>query len=119
MGSRARRNLPGRHRTVFSPDAVLLVADASLRLTSLRCLKRATAWLFMLREDASMNFWALVLVVFFGVGLGLWLVSFVLEALRPVPTAPTMLRWAPDIQINALEVGGSTLRYIKAGQGPN
>lgn len=66
-----------------------------------------------------MNFWVLVLVVFLGVGLGLWLVSFLVEAFRPVPRAPATLRWAPDIPIKTLTVGGSQLRYIQAGQGPN
>jgi pimeloyl-ACP methyl ester carboxylesterase len=60
--------------------------------------------------------WALI--VFAGVGLGLWLVSFVVEALRPVPKAPAKLRWAPNIPIESVEVDGSRLRYIKTGKGP-
>jgi pimeloyl-ACP methyl ester carboxylesterase len=59
------------------------------------------------------------LAIFAGVGLGVWLVSFVVEALRPVPKAPTKLRWAPDIPIHSVEVGGNKLRYIKTGKGPN
>src|SRR6516164_2199673 len=66
-----------------------------------------------------MNFGLLVLVVFIGFGIGLWLVSHLLEALRPVPQAPKTLRWAPDIPIDYLDVGGTRFRYIKAGQGPN
>src|SRR5262249_43741422 len=66
-----------------------------------------------------MSFGILVLVVFLGVGIGLWLVSHLLEALRPVPQAPTTLRWAPDIPIDYLDVGGYRLRYIQAGRGPN
>jgi pimeloyl-ACP methyl ester carboxylesterase len=66
-----------------------------------------------------MNFGLLVLIVFIGFGIGLWLVSHLLEALRPVPHAPKTLRWAPDIPIDYLDVGGTRLRYIKAGRGPN
>src|SRR5262249_18880139 len=66
-----------------------------------------------------MSFGILVLVVFLGVGIGLWLVSHLLEALRPVPQVPITLRWAPDIPIAYLDVGGYKLRYIKAGRGPN
>jgi pimeloyl-ACP methyl ester carboxylesterase len=66
-----------------------------------------------------MVFGLLVLVVFLGFGIGLWLVSQIMEALRPVPQAPTTLRWAPDVPIDYLDVGGSRLRYIKAGRGPN
>lgn len=56
--------------------------------------------------------------VFAGVGVGVWLVSFVVEALRPVPKAPAKLRWAPDIPIDSAEVDGDRLRYIKTGKGP-
>jgi len=66
-----------------------------------------------------MSFGILVLVVFLGAGIGLWLVSYIMEALRPVPQAPTTLRWAPDIPIDYLDAGGYRLRYIKAGRGPN
>jgi pimeloyl-ACP methyl ester carboxylesterase len=66
-----------------------------------------------------MSFGLLVLVVFIGFGIGLWLLSHIMEALRPVPRAPKTLRWAPDILINYIDVGGYRLRYIKAGRGPN
>jgi len=66
-----------------------------------------------------MGFGFLVLVVFLGLGIGLWLLSHLMEALRPVPQTPTTLRWAPDIPIASLDVGGYRLRYIKAGRGPN
>jgi pimeloyl-ACP methyl ester carboxylesterase len=59
------------------------------------------------------------LLIFIGVGIGVWLLSFALEALRPVPKAPQRLRWAPDLPIEHIEVGGNTLRYIKTGRGPN
>lgn len=60
--------------------------------------------------------WALI--IFAGVGLGVWLVSFMVEALRPVPKPPTKLRWAPNIPIDGVEVDGNRLRYIKTGKGP-
>ena len=41
-----------------------------------------------------------------------------MEATRPVPQAPRKLRWAPDIPVEYVEVGGNTLRYIKTGTGP-
>ncbi len=59
------------------------------------------------------------LLIFVGVGVAVWVLSFVMEALRPVPKAPQKLRWAPDLPIEHVEVGGSKLRYIKTGKGPN
>lgn len=82
-------------------------------------LKYAPVFSHIHREGMRMNFGFLVLVVFVGVGIGLWLVSLLLETLRPVPQVPTTLRWAPDIPINSLDVGGYRLRYIQAGRGPN
>ena len=58
-------------------------------------------------------------VAFVGSAVGLWLVSQITEALRPVPQTPETLRWAPDIPIGYLDVGGCKLRYIRAGRGPN
>jgi pimeloyl-ACP methyl ester carboxylesterase len=65
-----------------------------------------------------MNSIACFLLIFAAVGIGMWLVSFLVEALRPKPQAPAKLRWAPDIPISTIEVGGNSLRYIKAGAGP-
>jgi pimeloyl-ACP methyl ester carboxylesterase len=59
-----------------------------------------------------------VLVIFAGVGVGLWLVSFVIEAVRPKPKPPRELRWAPNVPISSVEIGGIRLRYIKTGKGP-
>jgi alpha-beta hydrolase superfamily lysophospholipase len=53
--------------------------------------------------------WALI--GFVAVGVGVWLASF-------VPQPPAKLRWAPNIPIDTVEVGGNRLRYIKTGQGP-
>ena len=60
--------------------------------------------------------WALI--IFVAVGIGTWLVSFIVEALRPKPKPPAKLRWAPDIPIQTVEVDGNKLRYIKTGKGP-
>jgi len=65
-----------------------------------------------------MDFVAWLLVIFAAVGIGLWLASFAIEAMRPKPKAPAKLRWAPNIPIDTVEVGGNKLRYIKSGKGP-
>ncbi|HZP09722.1 alpha/beta hydrolase [Methyloceanibacter sp.] len=62
--------------------------------------------------------WTLWVLLFVAVGIGVWLVSFVVEALRPRPAAPEKLRWAPNIPIQAIEIDGNKLRYIKTGNGP-
>lgn len=61
----------------------------------------------------------LALFIIFSSGVVLWFVSLILEAMRPVPTTPTTLRWAPDIPIRYIKVRGSQLRYISAGTGPS
>jgi pimeloyl-ACP methyl ester carboxylesterase len=58
------------------------------------------------------------LIVFVAVGVGIWLVSLLVEALRPEPKPPANLRWAPNIPIQAIEIGGNRLRYVKTGTGP-
>ena len=58
-------------------------------------------------------------VAFVRSAVGLWLVSQIIEASRPVPQTPESLSWAPDIPIGYLDIGGCKLRYIKAGRGPN
>ncbi len=58
------------------------------------------------------------LLIFAAVGIGLWLASFVVEALRSKPKSPAKLPWAPDIPIGTVEVGGIKLRFIKSGSGP-
>ena len=60
--------------------------------------------------------WALA--IFAAVGVGFWLVSLAIEAMRPKPKPPTKLRWAPDIPIQSLQLGGNKLRYIKSGKNP-
>ena len=58
------------------------------------------------------------LLIFAAIGIGTWLLSFVQEALRSKPKAPAQLRWAPNIPLQSIEVGGTRLRYIKTGKGP-
>ena len=65
-----------------------------------------------------MDPWLWTLSVVASAALGLWLLSHVMEALRPVPKTPATLRWAPEIPIHYVEVDGNKLRYIKAGAGP-
>jgi pimeloyl-ACP methyl ester carboxylesterase len=62
---------------------------------------------------------SLFLVAFVAVGIGLWLVSFAVEALRPAPKPREALSWAPEIPIGYVDVDACKLRYIKAGRGPN
>jgi pimeloyl-ACP methyl ester carboxylesterase len=51
--------------------------------------------------------------------VGLVAFSYVAEALRPAPTAPHKLAWAPEIPIQYLDIGSTKVRYIKTGAGPN
>ena len=66
-----------------------------------------------------MHFILQPVVVFIGVGVGMWVLSFVVEVLRPAPKAPSALSWARDIPIAYVNVGGLKLRYIRVGTGPN
>jgi pimeloyl-ACP methyl ester carboxylesterase len=60
----------------------------------------------------------LAFFIIVGSGVALWLVSLIFEAMRPIPTAPTTLRWAPEIPIRYIKVGDCQLRYISVGAGP-
>lgn len=44
--------------------------------------------------------------------------SYLVEAMRRAPTAPTSVPWAPDIPVGWVTVEGVRLRYIVAGSGP-
>jgi pimeloyl-ACP methyl ester carboxylesterase len=59
-----------------------------------------------------------ILMVVSSAGVGLWLVSIVVEAIRPEPRSPTFLRWAPNIPVSTVEVAGSKIRFIQSGTGP-
>jgi len=62
--------------------------------------------------------WLLTLIVATGAGVALWLISFIIEALRPSPDTPGALRWAPGIPIDYVDVRGAKLRFVKVGTGP-
>jgi pimeloyl-ACP methyl ester carboxylesterase len=66
-------------------------------------------------EDRPM----LGLLVLICLGIGLWLASHVVEALRKPPQVPKRLRWAPDLAIDYVTVDGYRLRYIRTGRGAN
>jgi pimeloyl-ACP methyl ester carboxylesterase len=59
------------------------------------------------------------LVGFIVVVAAIVFLSFVVEAMRPVPPAPVRLSWAPDIPIQYVSANGVRLRYIKTGEGPS
>jgi pimeloyl-ACP methyl ester carboxylesterase len=61
--------------------------------------------------------WILIIVVASIVAVVV--VSFIVEALRSVPVTPQKLIWAPTMPIQYVDAGGTRLRYIKAGSGPN
>lgn len=46
------------------------------------------------------------------------LASYLVEGLRRAPSPPDTLAWAPDIPIRYLDLDGTRVRYIVAGQGP-
>lgn len=47
------------------------------------------------------------------------LISYVVEALRRRPTAPSRALWVPGVSINKANIGGIQVRYLKTGRGPN
>jgi pimeloyl-ACP methyl ester carboxylesterase len=65
-----------------------------------------------------MSSWLVTVIAVAGAGISLWLLSHVVEALRPSPKAPATLRWAPEIAIRHVDTGGIRLRYVTAGAGP-
>jgi pimeloyl-ACP methyl ester carboxylesterase len=65
-----------------------------------------------------MSSWLLTLIIVAGVGFVLWLLSHIIEALRSSPEAPAALRWAPEIPVAHVDVGGTRLRFVKVGTGP-
>ncbi len=59
--------------------------------------------------------WIIVILV---LAFGPVLISFVVEALRPVPKVPVELSWGTGIPVDYVTVGGIKLRYITLGEGP-
>jgi len=51
--------------------------------------------------------------------VALVVISYIVEALRPVPMPPERLSWAPSIPIQHADIGGIKVRHIKTGAGPN
>ncbi len=58
------------------------------------------------------------LILGLGSSIAVVAISYVVEALRPQPTPPESLAWAPDIPIKYVDVEGIQLRYIVTGNGP-
>jgi pimeloyl-ACP methyl ester carboxylesterase len=69
--------------------------------------------------DRQFSLAAWALFVLLGVGVGIWLASALVEALRAAPQSPKQLRWARDLTVNYVTVEGNRLRYIRTGQGPD
>jgi len=65
-----------------------------------------------------MTYSLLLLLIVVGSGVVVWLVSIIVEALRPIPKTPTTLSWAREIPIRYIKVRDYQLRYISAGTGP-
>ena len=51
-------------------------------------------------------------------GLGVVLVSLLVERLRRHPDAPTALSWGPHLSVHYVSVNGHEMRYVKTGDGP-
>jgi pimeloyl-ACP methyl ester carboxylesterase len=64
-----------------------------------------------------MDFIAL-LIIFFASFVVVWLVSFLVEALRPAPETPEAIPWDPSLKPAYVTVDGVKLRYLKVGEGP-
>lgn len=45
--------------------------------------------------------------------------SYIVEATRTAPKRPGRLSWAPEVPIHYADIGGTRVRYIKTGSGPN
>ncbi|MBI2333484.1 MAG: alpha/beta hydrolase [Chloroflexi bacterium] len=58
------------------------------------------------------------LIIFCASLVVVWLVSFLLEALRPAPKAPEAMPWDPSLKPAYVTVDGVKLRYLKVGEGP-
>jgi pimeloyl-ACP methyl ester carboxylesterase len=65
-----------------------------------------------------MSSWLWTLIIVASAGVGLWVISHIIEAMRPRPNPPAALRWAPEIPIGYVDVGSIKLRFIKTGAGP-
>jgi hypothetical protein len=59
-----------------------------------------------------MSFGLPVLAVFIGFSIGLWLLSHIVEALRPFPREPKTLRCAPQIPISTSCYGNGGMQRV-------
>ena len=64
------------------------------------------------------NMWTLIIAGLAVILVAPVLFSYLIEALRSVPSTPTQLKWDPQIPIRYVEVNGIKLRYITVGEGP-
>jgi pimeloyl-ACP methyl ester carboxylesterase len=58
------------------------------------------------------------LTILFASFVVVWLVSFLVEALRPAPETPEAIPWDPSLKPAYVTVDGVKLRYLKVGEGP-
>jgi pimeloyl-ACP methyl ester carboxylesterase len=65
-----------------------------------------------------MNNYFLIVIISAAMPVVLWLISFIFEALRRAPQTPVKLLWAPEIPVSYIDIDGTRIRYVKAGQGP-
>jgi len=57
------------------------------------------------------------IIIILALVFGPVLVSYIVEALRPKPEAPSKLSWDKDIPIEYVDVNGVRIRYITVGEG--
>jgi pimeloyl-ACP methyl ester carboxylesterase len=60
-----------------------------------------------------------IVIIALGSLVAVYLVSYIVEALRRGPMAPQTLVGASNIPVQHLDAGGVRVRYIKTGSGPN
>jgi len=70
-------------------------------------------------QGSVMSSWLSTLIIVAGAGFGLWLVSHIIEALRPRPDPPAALRWAPKIPNRLCRRRGIKLRFIRDRSRPD
>src|SRR5881392_2389702 len=61
-------------------------------------------------------------VIWIGIALGALVatvaISYLVEAARSQPTAPSQLGWAPTVPVRYVQADDVRLRYITTGEGP-
>lgn len=60
----------------------------------------------------------ITIVIICGVLVLVWLVSWLVEALRPMPHTPEAMPWDPSLEPAYVTVHGVNLRYLRVGDGP-